>query len=76
MSDKDDDYPDAVQAMADRLKLKGKERSQYVHEHMVRGGYKAIPNYVKAGEDEDEDKGSGFFGSGRRRKPRDDDDSW
>ena len=78
MADNDDDLMDAVTGMADRLKLKGSERQKYIHEHMTRGGYKAIPNYVKAEEDEDEDKGSGFFGGGgrSRRRSRDDDNDW
>jgi hypothetical protein len=65
----DDDLYDSVAAMADRLGLSGKERAQYVHEHMTRGGYKAVPNYVKADkDDEDDDHGSGFFGSSRSRR--------
>jgi hypothetical protein len=89
-NDKEDDLYDRVAEMADRLKLKGEERGRYVHEHMTRGGYKAVPNYVKADDDgdDDDDKGSGFFGSSRRsrssrdddggrgRRKRDDDDDW
>jgi hypothetical protein len=81
VSDNDDDLMEAVTGMADRLKLKGKERSQYIHEHMTRGGYKAIPNYVRADEDDDDDdKGTGFFGrgggGGRSRRSRTEDDGW
>ena len=86
MADKDDDdLFDSVSSMADRLKLKGKERTTYIHEHMTRGGYKAVPNYVKADDDDDDDdSGSPFFGSrrgnrsGSRRSRRrdDDDDDW
>jgi hypothetical protein len=86
MADKDDDdLYDSVSNMADRLKLKGKERTTYIHEHMTRGGYKAVPNYVKADDDDDDDdSGSPFFGSrrgnrsGSRRSRRrdDDDDDW
>lgn len=76
VADKDDDYPDAVADMADRLKLTGKERTQYIHEHMTRGGYKAVPNYVKNDDDDDdEDRGSGFFGSSRSRRRSAGDDS-
>jgi hypothetical protein len=65
----DDDLYDSVAAMADRLGLKGRERSTYVHEHMTRGGYRAVPNYVKADDgDDDDDHGSGFFGSSRSRR--------
>jgi hypothetical protein len=76
----DDDLYDMVSGMADRLKLEGKERSRYIHEHMTRGGYRAVPNYVKADEEDEDDKGSGFFGgsrsrSGRSRRSRDD-DTW
>jgi len=75
MADKDDDFPDAVSDMADRLGLKGRDRTRYVHEHMTRGGYKAVPNYVKADDDDDDDDdGSPFFGKQRSRRSRDDDD--
>jgi hypothetical protein len=67
VADKDDDYPDKVNEMADRLGLKGRERNTYIHEHMTRGGYRAVPNYVKADDDDDDDHGSGFFGSRSRR---------
>lgn len=85
MTDKDDDLLDSVTAMADRLKLKGKERGSYIHEHMTRSGYKAVPNYVRDdGDDDDDDDSSSFFGgkrgsrSGSRRSRRrdDDDDDW
>jgi hypothetical protein len=78
VADSDDDLMESVTAMADRLKIKGKERQTYIHEHMTRGGYRAVPNYVKADDDEDEDKGSGFFGGGGRRRNRgkDDDNDW
>jgi len=87
MADKDDDFPDAVADMADRLGLEGKDRSRYIHEHMTRGGYKAVPNYVKKDkDDDDDDDDSPFFGrrrrsrsssgddGGRSRRRRDDDD--
>jgi len=86
VADKDDDLLDQVTGMADRLKLSGKERQTYIHEHMTRGGYKAVPNYVLADDDDDDDddKGSGFFsGGGRRSRDRgrsrsrsNDDDGW
>lgn len=74
MADKDDDFPDAVAEMADRLGLKGRDRSKYIHDHMTRGGYKAVPNYVKADDDDDDDDGAPFFRSRSRRRGRDDDD--
>ena len=76
-----DDY-ESVAAMADRLGLKGKERSQYLHDHMTGLGYRMVPSYVR--EDEDEDSGSGRFGLSRsrrdqgrrsRRSERDEEDS-
>ena len=78
MAEDDDDLMESVTRMADRLKIKGSERQKYIHEHMTRGGYKAVPNYVKADDDEEEDKGSGFFSGGNRsrRRRRDDDDDW
>ena len=70
--DKDDDLYDTVSAMADRIGLEGDERSSYIHEHMTRSGYRAVPNYVRE-EDDDRDsrKGSSFFGSGDRDRDRD-----
>lgn len=91
MADKDDDLLDAVNAMADRIGLKGGDRSKYVHDHMTRGGYKAVPTYVPAddGDDDDDDSDRPFFGSRRKRgsrdqsrsrpprgRSRDDDDDW
>jgi hypothetical protein len=87
VADKDDDLFETVSAMADRLKLKGQERTKYVHDHMTRGGYRAIPQYVPAddGDDDDDDDDTPFF-SRKRRKPRggatnrtkarDEDDDW
>lgn len=73
MSDKDDDdLFDSVSAMAERIGLKGSEKTRYVHEHMTRGGYRAVPSYVRAeDEDEDEDDSGTFFGGKRRRPVRD-----
>lgn len=78
MAEDDDDLMESVTRMADRLKIKGSERQKYIHEHMTRGGYKAVPNYVKADGDEEDEKGSGFFSGGNRsrRRRRDDDDDW
>jgi hypothetical protein len=73
----DDDMFDTVSSMADRIGLKGKERTSYIHEHMTRSGYRAVPNYVKDdGDDDDDDDSGGFFrGSDKRRsRSRDDDD--
>jgi hypothetical protein len=69
VADQDDDTMyDDVSAMADRLRLKGRERERYIHEHMTRSGYRAVPNYVLDEEgDEDEEGEGGFFGGGRRR---------
>ena len=71
--DKEDDLYDRVADMADRLDLSGREREQYIHEHMTRGGYRAVPQYVRdEGDDQDRDRdsGSGFF-RGRDRDDRD-----
>lgn len=76
MADKDDDdLFESVSAMADRIGLTGREKTRYVHEHMTRGGYRAVPSYIPADDNDDDDDGnddSGFFGgrsSGRRRRP-------
>jgi hypothetical protein len=74
--DENDDYV-SVSRMADRLKLKGRERSKYIHDHMTGFGYRMVPSYVR---DDDEDSGeSRFFGgsrgkSSRSRRSGDDDD--
>lgn len=75
----DDDYAH-VSAMADRLKLKGRDRSKYIHDHMTGFGYKMVPSYVR---DEDDDDGGRFrFGGGSRsggrssRSREDDDDGY
>lgn len=84
MADKDDDLYESVSAMADRIKLTGQDRTKYIHDHMTRGGYKAIPQYVPADDkDDDDDDDSPFFNRKRRkprggsqRRTRDDDDDW
>jgi hypothetical protein len=77
MADKDDDdLFDSVSAMADRIGLSGREKSRYIHEHMTRGGYRAVPSYVRdEGEDDDDDDGSSTFFGGRRRRPTRDQES-
>jgi hypothetical protein len=59
--------------MADRLGLKGKERQGYIHEHMTRSGYRAVPTYVldERDDEEDDEEPSGFFGGRRRDRDRD-----
>lgn len=69
----EDDLQEQVEAMADRLGLKGRDRTRYVHEHMTRGGYRAVPQYVR-GDDDDDDDDDAFFGRSRRRRTRDSDD--
>lgn len=64
---------DDITKKADRLKLRGKDREDYIHKHMVGFGYKAKRTYFQP-EDDDEDNGGGFFGRRRRRDDDDDDD--
>jgi hypothetical protein len=82
--DKNDqeDY-ESVSAMADRLKLKGRERSRYIHDHMTSFGYRMVPSYVRDEDEEDDDGGRFRFGGSRpktrerssqRRTRRSDDD--
>jgi hypothetical protein len=73
MADDDDDLHDRVNEMADRLGLKGRERSSYIHEHMTRGGYRAVPQYVKGDDDDDDDDDSRspFFRGGSRSSDSD-----
>ncbi len=58
---------------ADRLKLRGTDREEYIHRHMRGYGYKSRRAYF-APEDEDERTGGGFFGGGRKRRRDDEDD--
>lgn len=70
-SDADKDLA-AVTAQADRLKLTGKDRSEYIHRHMTGFGYKSRRSYFTP--DEDDSSGGGFFGRGRRTGEDDEDD--
>lgn len=59
-----DDLLEQVTAMADRMGLEGRDRRDYIHEHMTRSGYRAEPTYVREEQDDsdrDDSKGSGFF---------------
>lgn len=61
-----DDLLEQVTAMADRMGLEGRDKRDYIHEHMTRSGYRAEPTYVREEPEEsdrDGDKGSGFFRS-------------
>jgi len=72
--DKDDGNEDfdSVTRMAQRLKLKGRERERYVDQHMRGLGYRSVPTYVKPDDDDDEDDSrGGRFGF---RRGREDDD--
>jgi hypothetical protein len=72
MADADEnDLYEAVNAMADRIGMNDpKERQRYVHEHMTRAGYDAVPTYVRREEENDDSssQSGGFFG-GRSRRP-------
>jgi hypothetical protein len=73
--EEDDDFYESVAGMADRMNLEGSERERYIHSHMTRAGYRAVPNYVRDDDDSDDDD---FFSSDdrrsqRRRRGRDDD---
>jgi hypothetical protein len=71
-----DDLFESVSRLADRYKLEGKDRRKFVHEHMVQGGYRAEPTYVKDDDDDGDgdggkDEGSRYFGSRGRESGRD-----
>ena len=67
---------DHVAKMATRLKLKGRERDRYVHQHMTGLGYKMVPSYVHPDDDDDDDSSGGrFFRRSGRGGRNDDDDS-
>lgn len=59
--DTDNDFR-SISGMADRLGLKGEERSRYTHKHMTKLGHKPQTRYVP-GEDEksDSDSDDDFF---------------
>jgi hypothetical protein len=71
MPAEDDDDIGTVQKMADRLKLKGKDRDTYIHEHMTGLGYKTKVSYTR---EEDDDTQGNRFGLGKRKTGTD--DSW
>jgi hypothetical protein len=64
----------SVTKAAERLKLKGREKAEYIHKHMVGFGYKASRTYSKP--DDDESDGGGFFSRRSRRDSDDDDDEF
>jgi len=70
---------ETVAGMADRLGLKGKARTNYIHRHMTGLGHRPQVTYT-AGEDDDDDDAGGFFGSrsrrSRSRRSDDDDDDY
>lgn len=57
--------------IADRLKLKGKDRDEYIHDHMTGVGYRSKRTYV---EKDDDDEGRTRYSTRRRRRNDDDDD--
>ncbi len=71
MADKEDpnDF-ETVTKMADRLKLKGKDRDSYIHDHMTGLGYKARVSYGK--DDDDDNDNVRRFGLGGRKSGTDD----
>jgi hypothetical protein len=82
----EDNLYDQVDAMATRLGLQGKERQNYIHDHMIQGGYEQVQtreSYVRLQQDDDQGDRSGNRwgfgrsqdqGSGRRQPPRSSDD--
>jgi hypothetical protein len=81
--DDDDDFFDSVSSMADRLKLKGRDRSRYIDEHMTGAGYKRVQtkeSYQRPEKDDDDDEDGGRRFVPRRRRgsrsSRDEDDDF
>jgi hypothetical protein len=58
-NDDNDEFPATVEAMADRLGLKGQGRAQYIDDHMTGAGYKRVTSYAPGGDDDDDDDGDG-----------------
>jgi hypothetical protein len=73
---RDPDLFQRVSEMAEHIGLVGKEKADYIHEHMTRGGYRAVPHYEP---DDDDDTGdnprffSGRSGQSNRQGDRGDD---
>jgi hypothetical protein len=74
-NEEEDDLWDAVEAMANRMGLQGKERQAYIHDHMTQGGYEQAQtreSYVKVQQQEDPSQGGGAsrwgFGGGARQQ--------
>jgi hypothetical protein len=63
---------ESVTAAADRLGLKGKDRTEYIHKHMTGYGYRSRRTYYEP--DDDDSGGGGFFGRGRRDRDDDEDE--
>lgn len=70
--EENDEFPANVEAMADRLGLKGKGRAQYIDDHMTGAGYKRVTSYAPGGDDDDDDEDgedtsfSGRYGGGKK----------
>jgi len=65
---------EAVTAMADRMGLKDKDRSQYISRHMSGFGHKRVTSWIDAEDDDDDSGDGGFFGKRTRKSDDDDDD--
>lgn len=63
----------SVTAMAKRLKLTGRDATEYIHEHMSKLGYRSKRSYFSPDDKGSRRSGSGFFG-GSGRDDDDDDD--
>jgi hypothetical protein len=66
MADTDtDDFLSQVTAMAEKVCKDDDEKKKYIHQHMTRAGYEAIPTYVKKEDGKDgkdgKDSGGGWF---------------
>jgi hypothetical protein len=72
--EEDDDLYDSVVAMADRMRLKGQKRTEYIHDHMIQGGYQPVQtreSYARIQQEGDEEGGAqggprGWFSGGDR----------
>lgn len=65
-----DDLFDSLAGLADRIGLKGRERSGFIDTGMTRAGYRRVQSrdmYQREQDEEDEQSGGGFFGRGGGR---------
>lgn len=70
--EEDDSLFDDVSSMADRMRLSGEKRANYIDDHMTAAGYERIQSRdsyarIREQDEEDETGGNRWFGPSRGR---------